>query len=1633
MRVLHIIHHLTTGGAARAMMCSAKVAQRIGGDEHRVVSLFPPEQDAAEMARQYGMTVSPARDVAAMHEEIENADIVHIHWWNTPYIQQLLQSELPPMRLLMTFHVAGDHAPQVITPNLVDFADIAVACCPHSFRLYPFRRLLEDGRADRCAMVIDPADLDRVQGLEPRPHDGFRVGYIGTVDFIKMHPRFVEMSAAVDIPGVRFVVCGGGPLDQLRARAAALSAADRFDFTGSVADIRPYLETMDVYGYPLTPETYAAGELNVQEAMAAGIPPVVFPYGGLVDLVEHEKTGLVVHSEREYVEAIEYLYHHPAERLHLGAAAREHALAHYGSEPAGRTLADLYARLAGQSKRTRVWGALAGAPLLDQPLDIEQVSPLPAFAAGAQALISSLGPWATQFRRSSQPIAPSVADAADEAIAGASPLMAHEGCGGPIHYRQAYPEDPYLRYWTGLIRASQGCTGEAAAELAAAIAYGLPEERVARRLEAIARQKNADTDLDALIRRAEAAFEQHDLRDAMDALVAAVSADPRNPTVLNDLGVAWVALGETERAERLFLRALEIDADHADARENLADLLEAAGRRVEVALLRERSARPGTDAVRQSEAPQVRVSAIVSTYASQRFIRGCMEDLVGQTLFQQGAMEIIVIDACSPQDEQSIVAEFVARHANIRYVRTAEREPLYASWNRAARMARGRYMANANTDDRRRPDAFERLADALDASGAGLAYADLAFSRAPNAAFGQAEVLVRSFPDFDPRLAVHYNLACYTIMWTREAYETVGGFDESLKIAADFKFATTIGLRFGAVHVPEPLTMVLLHEEQISMSGDQTAQETDAIRGDFTRLPLDTIFRGADLRTPEARSRAYCELGNAALLLREPWYGNDHPAPSLVSAAIWYSRALAEGWTNPAALCNTALLRALCDRHDEAEQLLEQAIGADPEGAVVDAERCRAYLAQVRRKLTRSLLLDIPVAPSGFDYAPPKYRSTPGASAACGVPEPLSILLVMYGWADEGGGTIQPRQIARELARRGHRVSVLYAGAQPLPGYPAYHLLVGEEDGVRLFGIFNRGATFLDLEAPDRETDDPQVRPIVARVIQECRPDVIHFFNVLGLSMGAIEEAAAADVPILYTSFNYWPLCPRLYLFQEDLTLCNGPSEDGSSCARCMGRSDLAEAYARRTARGRAVFSRLIDRHLAVSTRVRELFLLNGHDGSRIHVLHQQPDRVDALWRQVGCARIDGEPRNGPLRVGFIGSLMPHKGPHLLVDAAQAFRPEEIEVHLFGGGPDRYVDLLRTMDVQGNVRFHGPYRPEELPEVLAQVDVVCVPSVWEDCAPHVVMEALAAGCPVIGSNIGGIPDMVQHGVTGLLVNPRDAGALIEAIRRFVTEPELLARMRSAIGAPAGFDAFVTTQLFHYREVVAARKRERAKHAPTSAPAGPEPLNRDASADVATGFSCRRAVGKLPDPLPSPLMLNLGCGEDVRPEMVNIDLYSDHPLVVGMDVRRLDLPDACADLVLASDILEHFSHREVDAVLAEWARVLKPGGEIVVRCPSLRLQVQAYLRGDWDADVASYMIFGGQTNPGDYHTVAFDQTSIRAHLARAGFEVTEIEEQDIPQSGGYINLNMVVRARKKTPRNEAALASGRPGAAGVSAL
>ncbi len=222
-----------------------------------------------------------------------------------------------------------------------------------------------------------------------------------------------------------------------------------------------------------------------------------------------------------------------------------------------------------------------------------------------------------------------------------------------------------------------------------------------------------------------------------------------------------------------------------------------------------------------------KISALVSLYNAERFIEGCLQDLVEQSIFTQ--TEVIIIDACSPQNERAIVEKFTQKYENIVYYRTQERETLYASWNRAIRMARGSYITNANADDRHAPKALETLAAELDAHPhVALVYANSRVTEKENSTFSNAPLLGRMVWTAYDHIRLLY--ACYAgpqPMWRRSVHEELGYFNEAYTIAGDYDMWLRISERYPFRHIPKMLGLYLSHEHNLSKSSAERLQHEE--------------------------------------------------------------------------------------------------------------------------------------------------------------------------------------------------------------------------------------------------------------------------------------------------------------------------------------------------------------------------------------------------------------------------------------------------------------------------------------------------------------------------------------------------------------------------------------------------------------------------------------------------------------------------------------------------------------------------------------------------------------------------------------------------------------------------------------
>jgi glycosyltransferase involved in cell wall biosynthesis len=174
---------------------------------------------------------------------------------------------------------------------------------------------------------------------------------------------------------------------------------------------------------------------------------------------------------------------------------------------------------------------------------------------------------------------------------------------------------------------------------------------------------------------------------------------------------------------------------------------------------------------------------------------------------------------------------------------------------------------------------------------------------------------------------------------------------------------------------------------------------------------------------------------------------------------------------------------------------------------------------------------------------------------------------------------------------------------------------------------------------------------------------------------------------------------------------------------------------------------------------------------------------------------IPSERPRQPLRLGFCGVLSPWKGAHLLIDAVRK-STASVQLTLHGRTEESmfqdYIDGLQTQ-AKGDERitFAGAYAEGDAARVFAAMDVLVVPSTWYENTPFVMLEAFAAGVPVIASNLGGLSEIVEENVNGTVFAANDAKALQTSIERIANDTTWFAdlNVKPLAGIAACFDAF----------------------------------------------------------------------------------------------------------------------------------------------------------------------------------------------------------------------------------------------------
>ena len=404
----------------------------------------------------------------------------------------------------------------------------------------------------------------------------------------------------------------------------------------------------------------------------------------------------------------------------------------------------------------------------------------------------------------------------------------------------------------------------------------------------------------------------------------------------------------------------------------------------------------------------------------------------------------------------------------------------------------------------------------------------------------------------------------------------------------------------------------------------------------------------------------------------------------------------------------------------------------------------------------------------------------------------MRLLYVVHGYVPEavGGVELHSHHLATAMARQ-HEVTVLAWRTDA--GRPDYTIEEQRQDGVTVLRLNHR---FTDLTSFRGIYRNERIDALFDDVLASAKPDLVHVHHLIGLSVGTLERTRARGLPLVLGLHDFWFGCPRGQRIRDPLVVCH--EIDRRLCVPCLKPQNYELRAPRRP------FGRWLARLRPPSLR-RGLGLLADYDAdmrrvlalpqaiivpSRFHLDRYReygtdPGRMHVVPYGLPAAPLVGAERSARerLRVGFLGTLIPSKGAHVLLEAYRRLGRPDVELDFHGAwvpfhGDSGYLERLEAAaaTIPGTIRFHGRYEEAEVPRILGGLDVLVVPSVWWESYSIVIREGFLAGVPVVASDHGAMAEAIEHGVSGLRFAPGDAEDLAAQLARLLDDPELRRRL-----------------------------------------------------------------------------------------------------------------------------------------------------------------------------------------------------------------------------------------------------------------
>jgi glycosyltransferase involved in cell wall biosynthesis len=346
---------------------------------------------------------------------------------------------------------------------------------------------------------------------------------------------------------------------------------------------------------------------------------------------------------------------------------------------------------------------------------------------------------------------------------------------------------------------------------------------------------------------------------------------------------------------------------------------------------------------------------------------------------------------------------------------------------------------------------------------------------------------------------------------------------------------------------------------------------------------------------------------------------------------------------------------------------------------------------------------------------------------------------------------------------------------------------------------------------------DVRAAQAFGRILDDERPTLVHLHGITrGVSLRLVREAKRRNIPVVFTYHIGTVSCARGSLLRWGTENCDGQL-DLNRCTQCtlhglglprnlagmvsrvpviagrgigllpnMGKVTTAmrmrELVDLRHASFRALMAE-VDHIVAVNNWVAEILRRNNVPAEKITV-----SRYGFSQTLDELSSINPPSDDEPLRVAYLGRVETAKGPDLLVEAIRNMPGASIELHLYGiaQGMEGQAYLQRLKLLAGSdsrIVFNHAVPTDQIVKLLSSFHILAIPSRVRETGPIVALEAFAAGVPVIGSNLGGIAELINHEVNGLLVEVNSVASWKQTFKRILEDWDLLAHLRMGISSP----------------------------------------------------------------------------------------------------------------------------------------------------------------------------------------------------------------------------------------------------------